>query len=282
MAKPLVSVVIPCYNDWGYIQEAIDSVFCQTYSDLEVIVVDDGSSDIPKEILESVEKRVTKVIKTPNRGPAAARNLAIQSAKGEYILPLDADDKIDSTYIEKAAAVLEERPKTEIVYCKAVLFGLGKGPWKLAKYDPHTFVLQNTIFATAMFRKASWEKVGGYSENMVSGIEDYDFWIKLVSMGGSVVCIEEPLFHYRIKPKSRTTSLMDEATEMRAFLTLFDNNINFFSERKNVEVLYFELRKYMKRENELNSSRLWRYLFQHIVRTENSFIRFFRGREFGR
>lgn len=269
--RPTVSVVMPCFNDGRYLQDAIESVNSQTYESWEILLVNDGSTDpYTCQLLSKLNHPKVRIFHTDRQGPSSARNLAIKNAAGKYILPLDADDKIAQTYVQKAVAVLENDADTEIVYCKAKFFGLLQGNWNLPPYDPQLFVLQNMIFATAMYRKSSWERVGGYSPNMRNGMEDYDFWIKLLASGGKVYRIEEPLFFYRVKRNSRTATLKRDARklEQESYQTLFENNIDFFSRPSSVRVIFNALRYSWVRQNAIQSSFLWRYCFRYLTNFE--------------
>ena len=100
--KPLVSLIIPLYNAAPYIEETLDSVLASTYRPIEVVIVDDGSQDDSLRVAQDYCQQHTLccVLSQPNAGVSAARNHAIREAKGKYILPVDADDKIGATYIE--------------------------------------------------------------------------------------------------------------------------------------------------------------------------------------
>ena len=102
--KPLVSVIVPIYNAASYLQETLDSILASTYRPVEVVMVDDGSKDNSLSIAKSYceQHPECQVIAQENKGVSAARNTAIRAAKGTYILPVDADDKIADTLIEKA------------------------------------------------------------------------------------------------------------------------------------------------------------------------------------
>lgn len=108
--KPLVSVIVPLYNASAYVTEALDSVLASTYRPLEVVVVDDGSKDDSLSVVQTYAKMhpEVRVLHQENAGVSVARNHAIHKAKGEYILPVDADDKIGQTYIEHAVAAMQE------------------------------------------------------------------------------------------------------------------------------------------------------------------------------
>jgi len=196
--SPSVSVVIPCYNQGRYIEEAVESVLAQSYDDLEIIIVDDGSTDgETRRFLERYVPPKTRILYSENKGVSHARNLGIQEASGVYILPLDGDDKIAPTYIEKAVHVLETNARIGIVYCEADFFGTKTGKWELPTYRFPDILVGNCIFCTALFRKSDWAKVGGYKESMTTGWEDWEFWLSLIEAGADVFQIPETLFYYR-------------------------------------------------------------------------------------
>lgn len=211
---PKVSVVIPCYNQGKYINEAVESVLAQTFQDFEIIVVDDGSIDkSTKELLQDYSRFKTQVIfLNENKGVSVARNKGIELASGDYILPLDADDKVGEKYLEKAVEVLDGNSNVGIVYCLAKFFGEKKGIWKLPEFSIGEILLHNIIFCSAFFRKKDWEAVGGYDSNMSLCFEDWDFWLSLIGLGVEVFRLPEIMFSYRIKTGSRN-SVVDAFTE---------------------------------------------------------------------
>ena len=213
MNKGKVSVIMPCFNDGAYIMEAIQSLENQSYHDYELLVIDDGSDDIRTiEILNSLDREYLTLLKTNHLGPSGARNYGIEHSNGEYILPLDSDDKIEPTYIEQAVRILKEDKNVGVVYCHADLFGEQTGKWELPEYSLESMLLDNIVFVTALFRKEDWETVGGFRTNMKHGMEDYDFWLSILEIGKEIYQLPEVLFHYRIKPKSRTTQFQENVT----------------------------------------------------------------------
>ena len=214
---PLVSVVMPCHNDGAYLAEAAASLRASTWPALELIVVDDGSDDAAtRAALAALDFPALTRLRTEHVGPAAARNAAIRAAKGTFILPLDADDRIEPDYIEKAAAVLLARPEVGAVYCHADFIGAKMGPWTLPEWSPEAELLDSCVFVTALFRRADWEAAGGFSEDFPAGLEDYDFWLSLMDLGREIVQLPETLFHYRIKQVSRSTRFSDDEAAVRA------------------------------------------------------------------
>jgi glycosyltransferase involved in cell wall biosynthesis len=128
-AGPKVSVIIPCYNLGEYLDEAVGSVLSQTYQGFEILVVDDGSTEpATRALLADYRRPDTRVIHAAYGGLAAARNLGIASAAGEYLCALDADDRLDPTYFEKAVPVLDADPSIGFVSCFRRSAMVGSGP----------------------------------------------------------------------------------------------------------------------------------------------------------
>ena len=206
----------------------VNSILAQTFSDFEIIIVNDGSTDAATNaLLEKYSRPKTTVIHTENQGVCAARNTAIKAAAGKYILPLDADDKIEPTYLEKAVNVFDNHPETGVVWCKADFFGTQKGEWDLKPFSLKQIMNNGCVFVTAMFRKSDWERVGGYNVNMVHSLEDWDFWLSFVEQGLSFYQIPEILFHYRQHAVSRTTLSIGKNTESRKNIIL--NHLNLYA-----------------------------------------------------
>lgn len=209
--RPVVSVVVPCYRQADYLPEALDSVLAQTFGQWEAIVVDDGSPDHTRDVALAYEARDPRIryLRLDNGGPARARNQGIAQSRGEFILPLDADDRMAPTYLEEALKAFDERPQLRVVYCQAEFFGDRQGPWEGLRYEGYRqLLLGNSIFCSSVFRRRDWEAVGGYDEQMRLGFEDWEFYIRLLEGAGEQVWqIPRPLFHYRIKAVSRSTEV---------------------------------------------------------------------------
>lgn len=109
---------------------------------------------------------------------------------------------IDKTYIEKAVKTIQDDEQIGIVYCKARRFGEINIDWNLPEFSIDKMLRYNIIFATSLFRKSDWEKVGGYCEDLVYGLEDYDFWLSILELGRNVYRIPEILFFYRSRKNS--------------------------------------------------------------------------------
>ncbi len=227
---PIVSVIIPCYNQGNYLDEAVNSVLAQSFRQFEIIIVNDGSTDgATNRLLTDFSRPQTRVISTENQGLAAARNNGIRAARGRYILPLDADDRIEPTYLEQAVACLDTHPEVGIVYCRARLFGAVETAWALPDFSLDAMLIDNVIFCTALFRRCDWELVGGYDESFRHGWEDYDFWLSLLERGRQVCRLPEILFAYRVSPDSMVRA-RPRQHKLTTFRTIFHKHQQLFTD----------------------------------------------------
>jgi glycosyltransferase involved in cell wall biosynthesis len=227
-----VTIIIPCWNAGSDMAGTAASALAQANVDIEVVIVDDGSTDpATLRVLDSIQDPRVRVFHQSNAGPAAARNRAIAEATGEYILPLDADDLLEPGYAAKAVAVLDVQPDVGIVYCRAEKFGAEEGPWDLPAFSADELALGNVIFVSAMFRRSDWEMAGGFDEGLRHGMEDYDFWIRLVHAGRKVVMLGETLFRCRVREGSRTALFEQDREQVVAtYARIFRKNRDFFAE----------------------------------------------------
>ncbi len=198
---PKVSVVIVSYNYGRYLAEAVESALNQTFRDFEVIIVNDGSTDDTAEVADGLRRshpnQQITVINQANAGqPAISRNNGIERAKGEYILCLDADDKIAPTMLEKCFQILETDTTVHIAYTDRLDFDGVDQVVRAREYSFHVLRHANHISHCALFRRKVWEEVGGYRTN-VKGCEDWDFWVAAGAKGYVGRRIPEALFMYR-------------------------------------------------------------------------------------
>lgn len=209
----LVSVVIPCYNSGETLGKTIESVGAQTWPNVEIIIVDDGSTD--QKTLHLMKSFLgVKLIRQANRGLPAARNAGFHAASGKYILPLDADDWIDPETIVTLLGALNASTAASFAFCDAQLEGEASG--RLQKhYNFFEQLFLNQLPYCLLMPKALWEKVGGYDESMRQGYEDWEFNIRLGSLGYHGVRSPQPLFHYRV---SSSGMLISKSNRLHGFL----------------------------------------------------------------
>jgi len=202
---PLVSVVIPCFNYGQYVGQAIHSVLSQTFTNLEIIVVEGGSTDgTTPDVLRDLERkglpRTRFVYRAEEHLVGDNRNWGIGLARGRYICCLDADDLIKPIYLE-IAVFLAEFYGYDFVYPSVRCIGESDSHWLLRDPTWPEITDGNQISTVAMFRRAAWERVGGFrdwgkGEQYVP--EDWDFWVRLVGNGFRGKSIGESLMLYRV------------------------------------------------------------------------------------
>ena len=229
--SPLVSVIVPCYNQAKYLPETLDCLIAQTYQCWEAVVIDDWSpdnvADIVSEYLEK-DSRI-KFVHTENCGVSAARNVAIRNhSVGKYILPLDGDDLITPIYLEHAVAYLETHPECKLVYGLAEKFGAEKGKWDLPEYDFQKLLFDNMIFNPAVFRREDFDRTIGYNENMRAGVEDWDFYLTLLGPEDKVHRLDELVYLYRIKKSSRNTVAAQDDTMIPLRRIIYNNHKEYY------------------------------------------------------
>lgn len=192
----LVSIIVPCYNSGKTIKQTICSIQLQTWRNIEIIVVDDGSSD--KDTIETLDAlEGVHLVRQKNSGLPAARNKGFAIATGEYFLPLDADDWLEYDAIEKLILGLKKDVNANFAYSFIQLEGEARGIMKKS-YNFFEQLFLNQIPYCILIPKAVWVSAGGYDESMQKGYEDWEFNIRLGALGYIGHVVEEPLFHYRV------------------------------------------------------------------------------------
>ena len=204
MTNPHISVVIPCYNDGKYLPETIARLKQQTFTNFEIIVVNDGSTDEATiAFLNTLETDPQiQVIHQANARMSAARNTGAKHAKGDYIAALDVDDYFHNTFLAQALPVFEKEPQTAVVTSYIRCFGNKKGSSKPRGGTAANFLFSNQCPACAMVKKTVWDEVGGYDEAMKMGYEDWEFYIRIAQKNWNVHVIPEHLLYYRQTNKS--------------------------------------------------------------------------------
>ncbi|WP_345006038.1 glycosyltransferase family A protein [Snuella lapsa] len=225
-----ITVVIPCYNDGAYIEDAINSILGQTLNDYQIIIVDDGSDKSTKDILKRLDHEKIKVYYEANKGVSSARNFGIALSESEYILTLDADDYFEPTFLEKALDILETHSDVAVVGCYHYLVSDRKIKHVVRPKGGTitNFLTKNEGLGNALFRRSCWEQVGGYDAHMTTGYEDWEFWIAILAKGWRMEIIKEPLFYYRIKENSRNMKATNfHDLELKSYI--FNKHFNIYS-----------------------------------------------------
>lgn len=189
----------------------------------EVIIVNDGSTDAHTvQLTRELERTGYQVINQDNQGLAMARNSGITAAKGKYILPLDADNRIRPKYISESVTILDKRREAGVVYGNAEYFGEREGLWTIPSFDFPRLLVGNFIDACAVYRRRIWEELGGYDAHMPAmGLEDWEFWIRAAALGWKFVHINEVLFDYRVRSQSMIGELSQSQKKQECYQYIY-------------------------------------------------------------
>jgi glycosyltransferase involved in cell wall biosynthesis len=192
---PMVSVVITCFNYGEYLAEAINSAIGQSYRPLEVIVVNDGSTDDTEAVAMQYAGDIHYLYQS-NSGVSVARNAGIRTARGDFVVGLDADDTLAPDFVEKCVNLLQAHPAAGFVYTQARFFGRESGQTRYPEYDPVRLKQYNFIHQSVLIR-APVVKAHMYDENFTGGFEDWNFFLTLAEHGVHGILLDEPLLNYR-------------------------------------------------------------------------------------
>ncbi|AGC47026.1 family 2 glycosyl transferase [Myxococcus stipitatus DSM 14675] len=223
-STPRVTFLVPYFNMGRYLPETLRSIRAQTFTDYEILVVDDGSTDPhSRALLETLDAPDLRIISKQNGGLSSARNAGLKEARGHYVLPLDADDLLQPTFLEKAIALMEGSRDFAFVTSLVSYFiddparvvG-GWAPWGVERDALWVFNVASTC--TALMERRHVEEVGGYDE-WLTAYEDWDVFCSLAERGLSGTVIPEPLFQYRLRPDSMTrTTVVTDRYAVMAYL----------------------------------------------------------------
>lgn len=245
MSQSLVSIIVPCYNYAHFLGEALDSLLAQKYSNWECIIVNDGSPDNTEEVAMEYCKKDNrfKYFHKENGGHSSARNFGVSHSSGKYILPLDADDTISENYIEAAVEKIESDPNIKLVTGQVQHFGDVNREFKMPVYNLGSYLRDNYLSISSLFRKTDFDLVNGFDETMLT-FEDWDFFIKLLKDGGQVVELPFWGLHYRRKDQSLfRQAVKDNKRIFSDLLRLYNNNIDVYQK-------YFRNPIHLIQENE--------------------------------
>ncbi len=216
-----IAVIIPCYNHGRTVRQALDSVLAQTRPAAEIVILDDGSTDLyTRQVLSSLDIPGTRILRTANKGAAAARNHGIRLASAPYIVTLDADDMLEPSYLEKTGAMLDADPDLGFVSTAIQTFEGASYVWTPPECNLLTALTRGSAHVTSMFRRRLWESVGGFDETFPTA-EDLDFWISAMEAGFQGTVIDQPLLRCRVRIDSkhrRNVSQGGYLTAMEAIL----------------------------------------------------------------
>jgi len=201
---PFLSVIIPVYNAERHIGDAVRSILCECYISLEIIAVDDGSTDNSAEILKSFSE--VTYYKQANSGPAAARNLGVRMSKGDFILFLDADDLFPAGKIRQQLSYFEQRPEIEIVMGKSQFFFEDGSSKTVFRFPDETYQVLNVLLGSGLYRRSVFDKVGLFEESLQFS-EDFDWFNRVRELGIPILVTDDIALYYRRHDTNMTHSM---------------------------------------------------------------------------
>jgi hypothetical protein len=221
-SAPLVSIIIPCYEQAQYLSEAVASVVVQTYNNWEIIIVNDGSpdntSEVAQKLIAAYPTKNIRLLEQENKGSAEARNAGIAIAAGEYILPLDADDKLSINALALMLKVALQQDLPCVVFGSYENFGtVNQIVISANLYSPEKLKTHNVLHNSSLYSKQVWETVGGYA-SIVNGYEDWDFWLNCHKHHIPFYGIQEVILYYRRAPVSGITKANQQSERLHALL----------------------------------------------------------------
>lgn len=203
---PKISVIIPVHNTGKYLSDCLDSMISQTMSDIEIICIDDGSTDDSAEILKKYAKKDSriKIITQKNSGVVVARNNGIAHATADLIYPLDSDDMVAKTTLQELYDAFVQH-RGDVITSRVVKFGDEDGEMVLPTPTKWNFCHSNCSVNAALFRKSDFIKAGGYDTAYAAALEDYDLWLNFIYRQNlRFYRVNKLLFFYRIKDKKES------------------------------------------------------------------------------
>jgi glycosyltransferase involved in cell wall biosynthesis len=229
MGEPRVAAIVTCFNLGAHLREAVDSIRAQTLHDVEICVVDDGSTDAATRRALAALPDAVRVVRTANSGLPAARNTGVAATRAPYICAVDADDVLLPELFEKSVAALEADPSVAFVSHWLEAFGDQSWSWTPASCDLPGLLAANTVNGAAIVRRTVLEKVGGWDTAMRNGLEDWDLWITIVERGFRGIVLPEVLFRYRRRPDSMSRLSFAAGGHSRIYRHLVEKHAETFA-----------------------------------------------------
>jgi glycosyltransferase involved in cell wall biosynthesis len=218
-----VSVVVTCYNLGPFLAEAVDSVLGQSFTDVEILIVDDGSTDTEtKAILDTFSRPKTRVLRSEHRGLPGAKNLGTAQTGGELLCFLDAGDVLEARMLARSIAALDAAPSMAFASHWLRTLGADERDWTPSNCDFPALLDMNSVNGSALIRRSAFEAIGGFDETFLDGCDDWDLWITMVEQGHPGTIIPEFLARSRrlvpMRPGLYRRLATKHAASYRAYL----------------------------------------------------------------
>ncbi|MEG4309534.1 MULTISPECIES: glycosyltransferase [unclassified Microcoleus] len=240
--RPLISVIIPCYNQAHFLSQAVTSVINQTYKNWEIIIVNDGSLDTTstaaKKLIATNPQHQIRLIEQANQGISRARNTGISAASGEYIMPLDADDILDPNALICLLEICLKSKVPCIAFGSYQLFGNEKRTVpSYDLYSPENIKQSNMIHPSSLYHKSVWNLVNGYKAEMKEGYEDWEFWVNCHKHSIPFFGTREIVLNYRQVHGSRNEKAQQYHHKLVAQIVCYNRELYDMESVNNAEKL---------------------------------------------
>lgn len=256
--KVKISIVIPCYKSASTLEETLESVLNQNNNEWEALIINDGSPDHVEEIASKWISRDNrfKYFKKINGGLGSARNFGLKHAQGQYILPLDSDNKIRPNFTNRAMEILDGDHSLGVVYGNAKNFGDKTDDWIVGEFDRFRMLNHNYIDACAVIRKRLFDNFGYYDENLpYQGHEDWEFWLRILNSNYKFYYLKEISFDYRVTNSSMINSFDDQ---------MMSENINYIQQK--YYYLYIQAYRELLGENKRLKKRIKVTIIERFIK----------------
>jgi glycosyltransferase involved in cell wall biosynthesis len=228
--QPEVAVVVPCYRYAHLLPEAVRSVVGQTWQNLRIVIVDDGSPDdtaaVAERLIAEFPNRRIELVRQPNQGLAAARNTGVRATSAAFVLPLDADDQLVPNAIERLMAV-QQATGADVVTPLGRTFGDEDRQLVTLPVTSSRLRAGNCLIYSSLYRRELFDRIGGYGLNLRAGYEDWDFWLGGLERGAKFAHVPEELFRYRRHGATMLTTADQKAMHLRA--TIVSNHPRLYA-----------------------------------------------------
>lgn len=235
---PLVSVLISCYNYGRFLAQAVNSALNQSHPNVEVLILDDASTDNTREVAESYGTRV-RYLSLPHGGQATALNTGLQQARGEYCVFLDADNYLAPHFIEKTLAILAScrDPFIAFVYTARQLFGKRQEVFHPPPYDLAQLKLRNFIDMCVLVRLSDCRNIQFCPERDIAPVPDMDFFLSLAEQGKGGLLLDEPLVHYRIHDSNMSQAASRSYRQVKIIRAIMRRHRTLYTPRDEAQAL---------------------------------------------
>ena len=257
---PILSIIMPCYNQAQYIDEAIQSVIRQTYKDWELIIVDDGSTDdsfsIAKRYAQS-DSRI-KAFSQDNGGPSKARNNGVKRSSGKYIMFFDSDDRLAPQYLDIGVQYMTSHPECTVFYSRLKRFGKMNDEVGIHFISYEQELCVSSLFLTCIIKRSDFVRIGGFDEQM-KGYEDWEMFIRLLYHNDNVYQYPEIMFFYRWNMDEGSVNLQAIRRSKEIMEYIYDKNRAIYDEYFGSPIHSIRQANYLQQEmDKLLASRKYR------------------------